>query len=197
MALYLASISAIIRHAAISERVPGGQEAIWPIANGTYRTDGDLVAVSFQNPLDVQQFVVGLIGRGLRGTDQKRTPDYVVVDLFQGPTSVCPWLDLTENGAELALMPSLRKPKRPKSVTQEVLEVRDVLWRHWNPLNVSPEITDETEYDDYIPGLIALKRHFGIRALDLQRYLIWMQSNWINQEADSARAYRTDSALLN
>jgi hypothetical protein len=197
LAIDLEAITVVIRNTAITERICGGHDAVRSLGNATFRFDDDLVGASFQNALDAELFTSGLIKLGLRKTTPRRSPDWTVVDRFEGVLSYCPWLDLLpDDTVALAFMPSLRKPARPETTTPEVVGIRGILWTFWNPLNLSSDVTVETEYDSYIPGLVKLRQTDAARQRShVERYLCWIEAEWMGQDPMFSRAYEVARQL--
>lgn len=93
MSVLLEALSVVVRIRTLEERYPaglGGYRADCP--NATFCSDEHLTRVGFMAPDDVGRFVLNLSTHGVRHTIGDPATDVVVVDQFQGPTTVCGWI---------------------------------------------------------------------------------------------------------
>jgi hypothetical protein len=95
MAVLVEALSVIVRRELITRRYPGG----WPgfvadAANQTLCADCELARIGFMHPDDVGACVRRLEGVGFVFLDDNgSTPDTVVVDQREGPTTPCSWIE--------------------------------------------------------------------------------------------------------
>ena len=84
MGVPLDGISIVIRNERAEKRLPRGLDQVREATNGTFRSDGELTAVSFQSDLDAFLFTLTLRGMGLRPTVDfstlDRTPTWLGVE---------------------------------------------------------------------------------------------------------------------
>jgi hypothetical protein len=95
MSVLLEAITVVVRNDAADRCIPRGVSALAEAApNVTFRTDGNLAAVGFMTPADVEVYVLALQKAGLRFVEQGRCRDFVVIDQIFGPTVACDWIEI-------------------------------------------------------------------------------------------------------
>ena len=94
MAILIEAISVVVRADAILKKFSGGWDAFKQIVpNKTLRADGEIAAVGFMTPVDVQSFINRLKKNGLIFLHNHESMDIAVVDQMRGPTVKCNWLE--------------------------------------------------------------------------------------------------------
>lgn len=93
MAVLVEGISVVIRCKAIVASYIGGQSAFRrDLPNDTLCADGELAAVMFMTPADVEAYACVLEQRGLKYFDGEKALDFVVVDQHTGLRAPCDWV---------------------------------------------------------------------------------------------------------
>ena len=94
MAVLVEAISVIVRRDAISEHFSGGLEAFArQVPNGSLCMDDKIVRTGFLSPAEVEEFVEGLLARGLLFVVEGKTMHVAIVDQQRGPLQTVPWLE--------------------------------------------------------------------------------------------------------
>jgi hypothetical protein len=94
MAVLVEGISVIIRADSLLNKYSGGWEQFERTApNNTLCADGEIAAVAFMTPLDVEQFTQKLQELGLEYMRDGEAIDIAVADQLHGILSKCSWLE--------------------------------------------------------------------------------------------------------
>ena len=94
MSVLVEAVTVVVRNDAVDRCVPGGVSTLAESSpNNTFRTDGNLAAVGFMTPADVEVYLLRLQKAGLRYVEQGRCRDIVVIDQIYGPTLPCDWIE--------------------------------------------------------------------------------------------------------
>jgi hypothetical protein len=81
MSVLVEAITVIVRNDDVDRHYPGGVTALAASApNQTFRTDGQLTAIGFMAPSDVEVYILSLQKTGLRFVEDGHARDIVVVD---------------------------------------------------------------------------------------------------------------------
>ena len=130
MSVLIEAMTVVVRVDAIELGLEGGLRTFEGSApNSTFRCDGDLAAVGFMTPTDVEVFVRSLEREGLRHIRNGAAIDMAVVDQIHGPTAPCTWLDyLTDDqGNKTARLRGA--PAKPLAVPANWLPGRKLSFR--------------------------------------------------------------------
>lgn len=129
MAIAILTRAVIVPVSMLEKVWPGGEAGYRTAApNQTYRCDGCLAAIDFMSPGDVEFWIEGTLKpAGLRFPTHGRERDVVVVDVVEGPTTPCEWLEFT------------RQPKWGEARLKGAPETGLTGPRHWSPEN-EPEV---------------------------------------------------------
>lgn len=112
MALKLEGISVIIPLNKIYEVYEGGKEAFWRDNQPTEdECDGEIIRMSFQNPMEAEAMIEDWKRRGLKPTRKQKGQvywqDLCVVDLFSWPTLPCEWLKFDSENSVVSFQATL------------------------------------------------------------------------------------------
>jgi hypothetical protein len=93
VAVLVEGISVITRADSLLNKFPGGWEQYERTApNSTLCADGELAAVAFMTPMDVERFIQQLQNLGMEYMRDGEAIDIAVADQLQGIHSKCAWL---------------------------------------------------------------------------------------------------------
>jgi hypothetical protein len=96
MAIIVEAISVIIKDSALErEFLNGDTEILDIVPKATYASDSQLHKASFLSAMDVVTFVKLLQKHGLKFIEDGEFVDIAVVDMIEGLTAKCPWLDFS------------------------------------------------------------------------------------------------------
>jgi hypothetical protein len=101
MSILVEAITVIFRNSTAEALIQGGVDTIQKNPpNSTFRTDGNLSAIGFMNPSDIEIFVNSLKELGFKFIKNGHAVDIAVCDQNRGFTTDCEWLgtDLDERG---------------------------------------------------------------------------------------------------
>jgi hypothetical protein len=94
MSVLVEAITVIVRAENLNRRYPGGLAALAAAApNQTFRSDGQLAAIGFVTPSDVDVYIISLEEVGIRFVAKGRSRDIVVIDQINDPTTPCDWIE--------------------------------------------------------------------------------------------------------
>ncbi len=94
MAVLCEALSVIIPTQTVEEKFTGERKGFHEsIPNRTYCSDGELERVGFLTPDDVGEFIDVLKDGGLTLLKNKECIDFCVIDMNQGPTAKCDWIE--------------------------------------------------------------------------------------------------------
>jgi hypothetical protein len=94
MAVLVEGTSVITRADSLLNKFSGGWEQFERTApNNTLCADGEIAAVAFMTPIDVEQFIHRLQDLGLEYMRNGEAIDFTVADAIHGILSTCPWLE--------------------------------------------------------------------------------------------------------
>ncbi|HHM02737.1 MAG TPA: hypothetical protein ENJ15_06950 [Caldithrix abyssi] len=98
MAVLIEAISVVVRERAIAEKMKGGLPLfLRERPNLTHCADGQLHRLGFMTPHEVHDYVNFLMENGLEFVRGGKCRDFVVVDMLNGPTMPCDWIEVSRS----------------------------------------------------------------------------------------------------